>query len=84
MWTWFKNVLMCLSPFNINVFCFFFFSFLFFACMRSESQTDPKSREVVLNACRAVGSVSNTSFDIRFNPDIFSPGEQGRFIMYEL
>ncbi|KAM4627113.1 clustered mitochondria protein homolog isoform 2-T2 [Polymixia lowei] len=35
---------------------------------------DPKSREVVLNACKAVGSVSNTSFDIRFNPDIFSPG----------
>uniref|UniRef100_A0A3B4BBA3 Clustered mitochondria protein homolog n=1 Tax=Periophthalmus magnuspinnatus TaxID=409849 RepID=A0A3B4BBA3_9GOBI len=33
----------------------------------------PKSREVVLNACKAVGSISNTSFDIRFNPDIFSP-----------
>ncbi|XP_014877243.1 clustered mitochondria protein homolog isoform X3 [Poecilia latipinna] len=38
------------------------------------SGMDPKSREVVLNACRAVGSISNTSFDIRFNPDIFSPG----------
>lgn len=37
--------------------------------------TDPKSREVVLNACKAVGSISNMSFDIRFNPDIFSPGE---------
>uniref|UniRef100_A0A671NLA7 Clustered mitochondria protein homolog n=1 Tax=Sinocyclocheilus anshuiensis TaxID=1608454 RepID=A0A671NLA7_9TELE len=36
--------------------------------------TDPKSREMVLNACKAVGSISNTSFDIRFNPDIFSPG----------
>uniref|UniRef100_A0A8C6SMD1 Clustered mitochondria protein homolog n=1 Tax=Neogobius melanostomus TaxID=47308 RepID=A0A8C6SMD1_9GOBI len=35
---------------------------------------DPKSREVVLNACKAVGSISSTSFDIRFNPDIFSPG----------
>ncbi|XP_055751767.1 clustered mitochondria protein homolog isoform X3 [Salvelinus fontinalis] len=35
---------------------------------------DPKSREVILNACKAVGSISNTSFDIRFNPDIFSPG----------
>ncbi|XP_054481206.1 clustered mitochondria protein homolog isoform X2 [Anoplopoma fimbria] len=35
---------------------------------------DPKSREVVLNACKAVGSISTTSFDIRFNPDIFSPG----------
>uniref|UniRef100_H2LV42 Clustered mitochondria protein homolog n=1 Tax=Oryzias latipes TaxID=8090 RepID=H2LV42_ORYLA len=40
----------------------------------TNSTTDPKSREVVLNACRAVGSISNTSFDIRFNPDIFSPG----------
>uniref|UniRef100_A0A8C9VL11 Clustered mitochondria protein homolog n=1 Tax=Scleropages formosus TaxID=113540 RepID=A0A8C9VL11_SCLFO len=30
--------------------------------------------EVVVNACKAVGSISNTSFDIRFNPDIFSPG----------
>uniref|UniRef100_A0A4W4HUI2 Clustered mitochondria protein homolog n=1 Tax=Electrophorus electricus TaxID=8005 RepID=A0A4W4HUI2_ELEEL len=36
--------------------------------------TDPKSREVVFNACKAVGSISNNSFDIRFNPDIFSPG----------
>ncbi|XP_078080887.1 clustered mitochondria protein homolog isoform X3 [Mustelus asterias] len=35
---------------------------------------DPKSKEVILNAYKAVGSVSNTSFDIRFNPDIFSPG----------
>ncbi|XP_011480902.1 clustered mitochondria protein homolog isoform X2 [Oryzias latipes] len=40
----------------------------------AEDGADPKSREVVLNACRAVGSISNTSFDIRFNPDIFSPG----------
>ncbi|XP_051963038.1 clustered mitochondria protein homolog isoform X4 [Xyrauchen texanus] len=38
------------------------------------SGIDPKSREVVLNACKAVGSISNASFDIRFNPDIFSPG----------
>ncbi|XP_035478833.2 clustered mitochondria protein homolog isoform X3 [Scophthalmus maximus] len=38
------------------------------------SGIDPKSREVVLNACKAVGSTSNTSFDIRFNPDIYSPG----------
>ncbi|XP_060704008.1 clustered mitochondria protein homolog isoform X1 [Hemiscyllium ocellatum] len=41
----------------------------------SEDKTvDPKSKEVILNACKAVGSVSNTSFNIRFNPDIFSPG----------
>ncbi|XP_026853549.2 clustered mitochondria protein homolog isoform X2 [Electrophorus electricus] len=38
------------------------------------SGIDPKSREVVFNACKAVGSISNNSFDIRFNPDIFSPG----------
>ncbi|XP_061072739.1 clustered mitochondria protein homolog isoform X2 [Conger conger] len=38
------------------------------------SGIDPRSREVVLNACRAVGSISLSSFDIRFNPDIFSPG----------
>ncbi|XP_038614939.1 clustered mitochondria protein homolog isoform X2 [Tachyglossus aculeatus] len=40
----------------------------------SEGAVDPKSREVIQNACKAVGSVSSTSFDIRFNPDIFSPG----------
>ncbi|XP_031751987.1 clustered mitochondria protein homolog isoform X2 [Xenopus tropicalis] len=35
---------------------------------------DTRSKEVILKACQAVGSISNTSFDIRFNPDIFSPG----------
>ncbi|KAJ7309056.1 hypothetical protein JRQ81_008347 [Phrynocephalus forsythii] len=35
---------------------------------------DPKSKEVIQNACKAVGSISTTSFDIRFNLDIFSPG----------
>ncbi|XP_066552152.1 clustered mitochondria protein homolog isoform X2 [Amia ocellicauda] len=39
-----------------------------------DGAADAKSREVVLNACKAVGSISDTSFDIRFNPDIFSPG----------
>uniref|UniRef100_A0AAY4D0A5 Clustered mitochondria protein homolog n=1 Tax=Denticeps clupeoides TaxID=299321 RepID=A0AAY4D0A5_9TELE len=42
--------------------------------LAAEDGSDPKSREVVLNACKAVGSISNTSFDIRFNPDIYSPG----------
>uniref|UniRef100_A0A673GSC8 Clustered mitochondria protein homolog n=1 Tax=Sinocyclocheilus rhinocerous TaxID=307959 RepID=A0A673GSC8_9TELE len=42
--------------------------------LAAEDGSDPKSQEVVLNACKAVGSISNTSFDIRFNPDIFSPG----------
>ncbi|RMC10580.1 hypothetical protein DUI87_12291 [Hirundo rustica rustica] len=39
-----------------------------------DGTVDPKSREVIRNACKAVGSISDTSFDIRFNPDIFSPG----------
>ena len=36
---------------------------------------DPRSREVIRNACKAVGSISSTAFDVRFNTDIFSPGE---------
>uniref|UniRef100_A0A8D0BWV9 Clustered mitochondria protein homolog n=2 Tax=Salvator merianae TaxID=96440 RepID=A0A8D0BWV9_SALMN len=39
-----------------------------------DGAVDPKSREVIQNACKAVGSISSTAFDIRFNPDIFSPG----------
>uniref|UniRef100_A0A8C6ZFP5 Clustered mitochondria protein homolog n=1 Tax=Nothoprocta perdicaria TaxID=30464 RepID=A0A8C6ZFP5_NOTPE len=39
-----------------------------------DGAVDPKSREVIRNACKAVGSISDASFDIRFNPDIFSPG----------
>lgn len=38
------------------------------------STADPRSREVIRNACKAVGSISTTAFDVRFNPDIFSPG----------
>ncbi|XP_064127627.1 clustered mitochondria protein homolog isoform X3 [Loxodonta africana] len=39
-----------------------------------DGAADPRSREVIRNACKAVGSISSTAFDIRFNPDIFSPG----------
>ncbi|MEE6468791.1 hypothetical protein FKM82_008382 [Ascaphus truei] len=42
--------------------------------MAYNETVDSKSREVIRNACRAVGSISDTSFDILFNPDIFSPG----------
>ncbi|KAH0511610.1 Clustered mitochondria protein-like protein [Microtus ochrogaster] len=41
----------------------------------SDGTVDPRSREVIRNACKAVGSISSTAFDIRFNPDIFSPGK---------
>ncbi|XP_069800781.1 clustered mitochondria protein homolog isoform X2 [Dendropsophus ebraccatus] len=44
------------------------------ATVASNNETDLKSREVIRKACQVVGSVSETSFDIRFNPDIFSPG----------
>uniref|UniRef100_A0A8D0Y386 Clustered mitochondria protein homolog n=1 Tax=Sus scrofa TaxID=9823 RepID=A0A8D0Y386_PIG len=40
-----------------------------------DGTADPRSREVIRNACKAVGSISSTAFDVRFNPDIFSPGE---------
>lgn len=39
-----------------------------------DGAADPRSREVIRNACKAVGSISSTAFDVRFNPDIFSPG----------
>uniref|UniRef100_A0A8D3BCA0 Clustered mitochondria protein homolog n=1 Tax=Scophthalmus maximus TaxID=52904 RepID=A0A8D3BCA0_SCOMX len=31
-------------------------------------------RDVIVEACKAVGSVSDSCFDIRFNPDVCSPG----------
>lgn len=44
----------------------------------SASSVDEKpsadSREVVKKACAAVGSLKEYDFDIRFNPDVFSPG----------
>uniref|UniRef100_A0A669BQ05 Clustered mitochondria homolog n=1 Tax=Oreochromis niloticus TaxID=8128 RepID=A0A669BQ05_ORENI len=33
-----------------------------------------RRRNAILKACRAVGSVSDSCFDIRFNPDVCSPG----------
>lgn len=33
-------------------------------------------RNAILKACRAVGSVSDSCFDIRFNPDVCSPGTE--------
>ncbi|XP_073335668.1 clustered mitochondria protein homolog [Pagrus major] len=35
---------------------------------------DFQRRNVIMNACKAVGSVSDSCFDIRFNPDVCSPG----------
>ncbi|KAM3869170.1 clustered mitochondria protein homolog [Diretmus argenteus] len=35
---------------------------------------DFQRRQLIMNACKAVGSVSDTHFDIRFNPDVCSSG----------
>uniref|UniRef100_UPI00358E5CE2 clustered mitochondria protein homolog isoform X2 n=1 Tax=Myxine glutinosa TaxID=7769 RepID=UPI00358E5CE2 len=40
----------------------------------AEAQGDEKSKDVIRKACSAIGSVSESSFDIRFNLDVFSPG----------
>uniref|UniRef100_UPI003AAB6D90 clustered mitochondria protein homolog n=1 Tax=Centroberyx gerrardi TaxID=166262 RepID=UPI003AAB6D90 len=35
---------------------------------------DFQRRKVIMDACKAVGSVSDSRFDIRFNPDVYSSG----------
>ncbi|XP_041865030.1 clustered mitochondria protein homolog isoform X2 [Melanotaenia boesemani] len=35
---------------------------------------ESQRRNAILKACKAVGSLSDSCFDIRFNPDVYSPG----------
>jgi protein TIF31 len=35
---------------------------------------EESTREIVRKAALAVGSLKETEFDIRFNPDVYSPG----------
>jgi len=35
---------------------------------------EESTREVVKKAALAVGSLKETEFDVRFNPDVYSPG----------
>lgn len=35
---------------------------------------EESTKEIVRTAALAVGSLKDTEFDIRFNPDVFSPG----------
>ncbi|XP_074529061.1 clustered mitochondria protein homolog [Halichoeres trimaculatus] len=37
-------------------------------------ETDFQEKDLIAKACRAVGSASDCCFDIRFNPDVCSPG----------
>lgn len=34
---------------------------------------EDNSREIIQSACRAIGSVKDNEFDVRFNPDLFQP-----------
>lgn len=35
---------------------------------------EESTKEIVKKAALAVGSLKETEFDVRFNPDVFSPG----------
>jgi protein TIF31 len=35
---------------------------------------EESTREIVRKAALAVGSLKETEFDVRFNPDVYSPG----------
>ena len=35
---------------------------------------EDSTKEIVKRAANAVGSLKETEFDIRFNPDVYSPG----------
>lgn len=39
-----------------------------------KKELEENTREIVKRAAQAVGSLRETEFDIRFNPDVFSPG----------
>lgn len=42
--------------------------------MSGDSQHAAESKEIVKRSCHVVGSLKECEFDIRFNPDVFSPG----------
>ena len=39
-----------------------------------KKEVEDSTKEIVKKAAAAVGSLKETEFDIRFNPDVFSPG----------
>uniref|UniRef100_A0A673BTG2 Clustered mitochondria (cluA/CLU1) homolog b n=1 Tax=Sphaeramia orbicularis TaxID=375764 RepID=A0A673BTG2_9TELE len=41
---------------------------------RPRDKTTAGKKSVIMEACKAVGSVTDSCFDIRFNPDVCSPG----------
>merc|ERR1719309_1006371 len=41
---------------------------------KKEPQVEDSTKQIVQKAAQAVGSLKETEFDIRFNPDVYSPG----------
>lgn len=39
-----------------------------------KKEMEQSTKEIIQKACEAVGSLKESEFDIRFNPDVFSPG----------
>ncbi|CAF1058898.1 unnamed protein product, partial [Didymodactylos carnosus] len=39
----------------------------------NEISVEDNSREIILSACRSIGSVKENEFDVRFNSDLFQP-----------
>ncbi|CAF3833852.1 unnamed protein product [Rotaria magnacalcarata] len=39
----------------------------------NEISVEDNSREIIRSACRSIGSVKDSEFDVRFNPDLFQP-----------
>ena len=44
-----------------------------FKKMADSLMAEDHSKELVKAACEAVGSLSDTEFEIRFNPDVYQP-----------
>ena len=42
--------------------------------LKCQPQVEDSTKQIVQKAAQAVGSLKETEFDIRFNPDVFSPG----------
>merc|ERR1712106_800812 len=40
----------------------------------AEKQVEENTKDIIKKAAAAVGSLKDADFDVRFNPDVFSPG----------
>ncbi|XP_026183319.1 clustered mitochondria protein homolog [Mastacembelus armatus] len=49
----------------------------------ADADMEFQRRNMIIKACKAVGSVSDSYFDIRFNPDVCSPGVRFSSVCFE-